>query len=114
MDHVAGDEMAASDARLVIHPRGSAMRKSTPDSSHPSRVLAASLAWLVGGSALLFTTVVPAHTVMLGWTPAFWLLAAPLLVLLATLHGRRDRYPARMLSRRGVRRHRAVVAAIWN
>jgi hypothetical protein len=91
------------------------MRKSMPESNHPSRVLAASLAWLAGGSTLLFSTAVPAHTAMLGWTPAFWLLAAPLLVLLATLHGRRDRYrPARTLSRRGVHRRRAVVAAIWN
>ena len=39
--------------------------------------------WLLGGSALLLTTLVPLHTELLGWTPTFWLLGAPLAVLLA-------------------------------
>lgn len=86
------------------------MRLSSPGSSHRSRVLAATLLWLAGGSMLLLSTLVPAHTAMLGWTPAFWLLAAPLLVLLTLLHDQ----PARSPSRRDVRRRRAVVAAIWN
>ena len=47
------------------------------------RLLAATLLWLLGGSALLLTTLVPMHTDLLGWTPTFWLLGAPLIVLLA-------------------------------
>jgi hypothetical protein len=31
----------------------------------------------------LLSTLVPAHTELLGWTPAFWLVIAPLVVLLA-------------------------------
>ena len=38
--------------------------------------------WLLGGAALLLTTLVPLRTDLLGWTPAFWLLGAPLAVLL--------------------------------
>lgn len=38
--------------------------------------------WLLGGSMLLLTTLVPLHTELLGWTPTFWLLGAPLVVLL--------------------------------
>ncbi|HVC15986.1 MAG TPA: hypothetical protein VNE18_01660 [Rhodanobacter sp.] len=40
------------------------------------------LLWLLGGSTLLLTTLVPPHTELLGWTPAFWLAGAPLIVLL--------------------------------
>lgn len=37
--------------------------------------------WLLGGSFLLLSTLVPVHTDLLGWTPAFWLVAAPLVAL---------------------------------
>jgi hypothetical protein len=50
---------------------------------HHQRLLGAAVLWLLGGSALLLTTLIPAHTELLGWTPAFWLLGAPLVTLLA-------------------------------
>ncbi|WEN15493.1 hypothetical protein PY254_02105 [Rhodanobacter sp. AS-Z3] len=52
-------------------------------SPHHQRLLGASALWLAGGASLLLTTLIPAHTETLGWTPAFWLLGAPLVVLLA-------------------------------
>lgn len=66
-----------------------------PSPQHP-RLFAAAALWLGAGSLLLLTTLVPAHTALLGWTPAFWLLAAPLLVLLALEPG----LPRRWLRRR--------------
>lgn len=39
--------------------------------------------WLLGGCFLLITTLVPVYTELLGWTPVFWLVAAPFIVLLA-------------------------------
>jgi uncharacterized membrane protein len=58
------------------------MRSQAPDSVRRSRLLAASLLWLLVGSMLLATTLVPAHTELLGWTPMFWLFCAPLAVAL--------------------------------
>jgi hypothetical protein len=58
------------------------MRPQVADSDRRSRLLAASLLWLLVGSVLLATTVVPVHTDFLGWTPMFWLLWAPLAVAL--------------------------------
>ena len=55
-------------------------------SSHPQRqqrLLGAASLWLLAGSALLLTTLAPAHTELLGWSPLFWLVGAPLSVLLA-------------------------------
>ena len=46
------------------------------------RLLATAILWLLGGSVLLLTTLVPLHTEALGWTPTFWLLIAPLIALL--------------------------------
>ena len=57
------------------------MRPQTHPSRH-SHLLAAAMLWLLGGSALLLTTLVPVRTDLLGWTPAFWLVGAPLAVLL--------------------------------
>ncbi|QNK03385.1 hypothetical protein [Dyella telluris] len=51
--------------------------------AHHERLLGAALLWLLGGAALLLTTLVPVHNDALGWTPAFWLVGAPLVVLLA-------------------------------
>ncbi|WP_267225665.1 hypothetical protein [Dyella silvae] len=51
--------------------------------THHERLLGAALLWLLGGAVSLLTTLVPAHTDALGWTPAFWLVGAPLVVLLA-------------------------------
>ena len=52
------------------------------DLSRHTHLLAAAAWWLLGGSVLLLTTLVPLRTELFGWTPAFWLLGAPLAVLL--------------------------------
>jgi hypothetical protein len=81
------------------------MRPQVADSDRRSRLLAASLLWLLVGSLLLATTLVPAYTELLGWAPMFWLLWAPLAValtlepslprqLLALLRTRRRSRPA--------------------
>ncbi len=59
------------------------MRTQTLPPDRHLRLLGAALLWLLGGGALLLSTLVPVHTDLLGWTPAFWLLGAPLVVLLA-------------------------------
>ena len=51
------------------------------NASH-QRLLGAAVLWLCAGSFLLVTTLVPVYTDMLGWTSAFWLIGAPLIVLL--------------------------------
>jgi hypothetical protein len=58
------------------------MRTQALPSAHHQRLLGAAMLWLLSGGALLLTTLVPLHTELLGWTPAFWLLGAPLVVLL--------------------------------
>lgn len=57
--------------------------------------------WLGLGAALLLTTLVPAHTALLGWSPALWLLGAPLALRLAL----EPAWPLRLLAR--YMRHRA-------
>ncbi|HXD35289.1 MAG TPA: hypothetical protein VN624_01455 [Rhodanobacter sp.] len=57
------------------------MRHSPPFPHHP-RLFAVAMLWLVAGALLLLTTLVPAHTELLGWTPLFWLLGAPVVALL--------------------------------
>jgi hypothetical protein len=86
------------------------MRAQT--SSHHRHLFSAAVLWLCVGGFLLLTTLVPAHTAMLGWTPTFWLLGAPLVVLLAL-----DPGLLRQLLRRRVRRLEAVHAVhgvIWH
>lgn len=51
-------------------------------------------AWLALGSLLLVLTPLPAHTATLGWAPAFWLVGAPLCVLLVL----EPRLPLRLLA----------------
>ncbi len=68
------------------------------------RLLGAAVLWLLAGGFLLITTLVPIYTDTLGWTSAFWLVGAPLIVLL-TLE---PSLPRRLLARRRVR------AAIWH
>ena len=82
------------------------MRTSKSASMQDARLLAAAAVWLLVGGFLLLSTVVPARTAMLGWTPAFWLVVAPLLALLSMAHDWRGRSPSR--------RRRTAVAAIWN
>jgi hypothetical protein len=59
-----------------------AMRPTTIDHRRHERLLGVALLWLAAGGALLLSTVVPAHTVLLGWAPLVWLLLAPLALLL--------------------------------
>jgi hypothetical protein len=72
-------------------------------------LLGAAVLWLLGGSGLLLTTLVPPHTDLLGWTPAFWLVGAPLVVLLAL----EPALPRRLLALRRPRR-RARQNLIWH
>jgi hypothetical protein len=53
------------------------------EARYRQRLLGAAGLWLLGGSFMLITTLVPVYTELLGWTPVFWLVAAPLIVLLA-------------------------------
>ncbi|MEO5810941.1 MAG: hypothetical protein ABIU96_01845 [Rhodanobacter sp.] len=46
------------------------------------RVLGGILLWLLVGSILLLTGLAPAYSVVLGWSLAFWLVPAPLAMLL--------------------------------
>ena len=85
------------------------MRPQVTDSDRRARLLAASLLWLLAGSVLLVTTLVPAHTPWLGWTPMFWLFWAPLAVTL-TLE---PRWPRQLLALcRPRRRHASPL--IWH
>lgn len=78
--------------------------------AHHERLLGAALLWLLGGSALLLTTLVPVHTRALGWTPAFWLVAAPLVMLLAL----EPSLPRQLLGLLRRPRRRTVTTLIWN
>lgn len=100
--HSSGDVGAPGDAaklrsqavrsapyRLVFlsNERATTMRHQTqPDTASP-HLLAATVLWLLTGAVLLLSTALPLHTDLLGWTPAFWLLGAPLIMLLALQPG---------------------------
>jgi len=82
--------------------------KPLPANVSPS-LLGATVLWLLAGGALLLTTALPLHTDLLGWTPAFWLLGAPLLMLLALQPG----LPHQVFSL--CRPHRrAMQAVVWH
>jgi len=81
-----------------------AMRPQLLSSPHHQGLLAATVSWLCAGGFLLLTTLVPVRTALLGWTPAFWLLAAPLIVLLAL----QPSLPQQLLRRRRLQRLHAV------
>jgi hypothetical protein len=85
------------------------MRPQSAASDRRYRLLAAALAWLLLGSVLLATTLVPAHTELLGWSPLFWLLCAPLAVAL-TLE---PSLPRQLLALCRVRRRNAS-QLIWH
>ncbi|OOG62505.1 hypothetical protein B0E46_12745 [Rhodanobacter sp. B04] len=76
---------------------------------HRQRLLCAALLWLLAGSVLLLTTLIPLHTDLLGWTPAFWLLGAPLVVLLVL----EPSLPRQLLALCRPRRH-ALHRAVWH
>ncbi|WP_329741927.1 hypothetical protein [Dyella sp. A6] len=58
------------------------MRPTAIDPARRFHLLAIALSWLAIGVVLLLTTLVPAHTALLGWAPMLWLLGAPLAMLL--------------------------------
>jgi hypothetical protein len=78
--------------------------------AHHERLLGAALLWLLGGAALLLTTLVPVHTNTLGWSPAFWLIGAPLVVLLAL----EPSLPRQLLTLLFRPRRRPASRLIWN
>ncbi|HEX7732208.1 MAG TPA: hypothetical protein VF415_06130 [Rhodanobacter sp.] len=79
------------------------MRPTIIDHRRHERLLGIALLWLAGGSALLLSTVVPAHTALLGWAPLVWLLLAPLALLLILEPG----LPRQLFAWRHVRRGHA-------
>ncbi len=79
-------------------------------SPHHQRLLGAAFLWLLSGGVLLLTTLVPLHTELLGWTPAFWLLGAPLVVLLVL----EPALPRLLLLASCRPRRRAVHGLIWH
>jgi hypothetical protein len=72
------------------------------------RLVCAAALWLFTGAALLASRLVPMYSALLGWSGAFWLLGAPLVMLLALEPG----LPRRMLSLRIARRR--ARDAVWN
>ncbi len=80
------------------------MRPTVIDHRRHERLLGIALLWLAAGVALLATTLVPAHTALLGWAPLVWLLLAPLALLLILEPG----LPRQLLAWRPVRRGRAL------
>jgi len=80
--------------------------RHSPSFPHHPRLFAVAMLWLAAGALLLLTTLVPAHTAWLGWTPLFWLVGAPVIALLGL-------EPA--LLQWVVRRRRRVThGAIWH
>lgn len=75
------------------------------DHDRHSRLLALALLWLLGGMVSLATTLIPAHTVLLGWAPTLWLLVAPLAVLLTLEPGLPRQLLALWQSRRRAAAH---------
>lgn len=78
-------------------------------SDYHQRLLGAAALWLLLGSALLLTTLVPAYTELLGWSSAFWLVGAPLVVLF-TLE---PSLPRQWLARRRSR-NQALRLVLWH
>nr|QBM06473.1 hypothetical protein [uncultured bacterium] len=76
-----------------------------PSPRHP-RLFVVAVLWLLAGAALSLTTLVPAHTELLGWTPLFWLVGAPVIALLG-LEPALLQLPAR-------RRRRVTRGAVWH
>lgn len=65
--------------------------------------------WLGAGSLSMLSGLVPLHTALFGWSLPFWLVAAPLLLLLTVA----PELPAQWL-RRCRSRRRSVRAGIWS
>lgn len=86
------------------------MRSSIANHDRRSHLLAIAVSWLSGGAVLLLTTLVPAHTALLGWAPLLWLLGTPLALLL-TLE---PALPLHLLARRARRRRTRHLRPAWH
>ncbi len=86
------------------------MRHQLLPSPHHQRLVATAIVWLLIGSFLLLTTLVPAHTSLFGWTTTFWLLGAPMIVLLAL----EPQLPRQLLLGRRSRRVQVTQAVVWH
>lgn len=82
------------------------MRTTPLHSPRHPRLFVVAIAWLLTGAALLLTTLIPAHTELLGWTPLFWLIGAPVVALLGL-------EPA-LLAMLARRRRRVSSDAVWH
>lgn len=82
------------------------MRAQTTPTNH-ALLLGMLTLWLLAGSLLLLSTLVPAQTDLLGWTPTFALLLAPSIMLLAL----EPTLPRQLLA---LRRHRTTRPPIWH
>lgn len=58
-------------------------RSSTVAVPQPDVLTLAAVTWLACGAVLLGMTPLPLHDATFGWSPAFWLLLAPALLLCA-------------------------------
>src|SRR5574337_1340640 len=82
----ASQSVRPGGGRLKATPsREPAMRNpsATTLAHQPDPLTLAAATWLACGIVLLGLTPLPLHDANLGWSPAFWLLAAPSLLLLA-------------------------------
>ena len=86
------------------------MRNRPSASIHHQRLFTSAALWLLAGGFLLLTTLLPAHTALLGWTPLFWLIGAPISVLLALDPG----LLRRLVMRRRARHASTVHGALWH
>lgn len=64
--------------------------------------------WLLAGSVLLLTGLLPVHSALLGWSLPFWLIVAPLLLTVSLAPGLPGRWLRHYRSRR-----RRVRASTW-
>lgn len=79
------------------------------DNASHQRLLGATVLWLLAGSFLLLTTLVPVYSQMLGWTSTFWLVGAPLTVLLTL----KPSLPRQLLALRRPRRS-SLRTVMWH
>ncbi len=72
-------------AQVRRHERRHAARhrRGAPAAATPDPVMLFAATWLACGLVLLGLTPLPLHDATLGWSPAFWALAAPAMVLVA-------------------------------
>ena len=69
----------------------------------PDALTLAAATWLAVGLVLLGLTPLPLHDARYGWSPAFWLIAAPLALLVALHPHALARIPSRIQASAPVR-----------